>query len=373
MSVNDTYQGPVSADELVLLDNIPATEPVPEEISSRLNSKQVFITGGGGAIRGAESLARVEGDADSWQIQLPGDAIIGRPGRRAERFEAGALTTDAASASETDANRPAWVDQIYHPKRSIARSPQIMRSIKGNRVIPAYGVFGNDDRQVFYPSGYPWQCVGRVFTWEDASQASWSWSGSGVLVGSRVLLTAGHVVPWASSNWKVLFVPGYYDGGSVVGAGATSWVSDAQGWNTDDHVAAHDMAVLRLYDPLGDALGWFGSKTYDRSWQDQPFWEVVGYPGALAGAERPSYQLGIPVLDDDSDGDAEEIEHQGDVTAGDSGGPFFSFWADGFPYVIGTISGGESISGSGAEDNNIAAGGKAMVDLIIWALANWPA
>jgi hypothetical protein len=80
------------------------------------------------------------------------------------------------------------------------------------------------------------------------------------------------------------------------------------------------------------------------------------------------------VLDDDEDGDAMEIEHHGDATAGDSGGPFFGFWNDG-PYAIGTVSGGEAISGFlgiGSEDNNINAGGDAMVDLVRWARTNWP-
>jgi len=66
-----------------------------------------------------------------------------------------------------------------------------------------------------------------------------------------------------------------------------------------------------------------------------------------------------------------QLEHQGDSTGGDSGGPFFSFWPDGFPYVIGTVSGGESLTGKEAEDNNICAGGQAIVDLIKWGLANW--
>jgi hypothetical protein len=80
------------------------------------------------------------------------------------------------------------------------------------------------------------------------------------------------------------------------------------------------------------------------------------------------------VLDDDEDGDAQEIEHHGDSSPGQSGGPMFGFWDDG-PHAIGTTSGGEAISGFlgiGSEDNNIAAGGGAMVDLIKWAQANWP-
>jgi hypothetical protein len=39
-----------------------------------------------------------------------------------------------------------------------------------------------------------------------------------------------------------------------------------------------------------------------------------------------------------------QLEHQGDSTKGDSGGPFFSFWPDGFPYVIGIVSGGEAVA-----------------------------
>lgn len=57
----------------------------------------------------------------------------------------------------------------------------------------------------------------------------------------------------------------------------------------------------------------------------------------------------------------------GDVSAGDSGGPMFGWWSDG-PYVVGTLS-GEEIEDS--EENNIAAGGNALVDLIRWATTNW--
>ena len=197
----------------------------------------------------------------------------------------------------------------------------------------------------------------------------------GVLIGGRVMLTAGHLVPWGSSNWKMLFVPGYYDGQSVDGPGAVSWVSDCHGWNTGGSVAAHDMAVCRLYTPLGGWLGYMGARTYSDSWEDQPYWTLCGYPGAVAGGNRPSFQNGIPVLDDDSDGGALELEHHGDATGGDSGGPFFAWWTDG-PYAIGTTSGGERISGGflgiGDEDNNIEAGGGAMVDLVKWGRQNWP-
>jgi hypothetical protein len=171
----------------------------------------------------------------------------------------------------------------------------------------------------------------------------------------------------------MLFVPGYYDGNSVVGSGANSWVSDFRSLDSGAaSVSAHDISLLRLYDPLGDQLGSFGTKVYDRAWQDGNYWTLVGYPNAVT-SERPSFQGGIPVLDNDVDGDAMELEHQGDVTGGDSGGPFFGVWPDGFPYVVGTVSGGEAITGGGQdEDNNICAGGQALVNLVSYWLANWP-
>ncbi len=58
-----------------------------------------------------------------------------------------------------------------------------------------------------------------------------------------------------------------------------------------------------------------------------------------------------------------------------SGAPFWATYSDGFPYVLGTVSGGAyeyEAKDKGYEDNNIVAGGKAMVDLIRWGLQNWP-
>ena len=172
------------------------------------------------------------------------------------------------------------------------------------------------------------------------------------------------------------FVPSYWNGAPLAGAGALSFASDYRGWNTSDTVAGNDYAILRLYDPIGSWLGWMGTKTYDSSWNGGNYWTLAGYPAAIAGGERPSDQSGIPVLDTDgADDNSIEIEHHGDATGGDSGGPFFGFWSDG-PYAVGVTSGGERITGTpfgwGDEDNNIEAAGAGMVDLVKWGLANWP-
>jgi V8-like Glu-specific endopeptidase len=267
--------------------------------------------------------------------------------------------------------KPAWMDYTPHPKMS-AEPQFLMRALDGRVIEPHYGVFGSDDRQVYYPSGYPWICVGRCFVWNDFSKPGWSWYGSAVLIGGRVILTAGHMVPWGSNNWAMKFVPAYYDGASTLGAGVSSWVSDCHGYNTGNTVSAWDMAVCRLYTPLGNSYGYFGTKAYSGSWEGGNYWTLAGYPAAVAGGNRPSRQMWWPVLDDDTDGSADELEYQADATGGDSGGPVFGFWS-GQPYAIATHSGGERISFIWTiEDNNIGAGGGALNSLVAWARSNWP-
>jgi hypothetical protein len=354
---------------VALREDVAATAPVPEAIARQFAAPRLVVSAKSGRSVAAQ-LARGEEIDGTWQLHEPGDLVLGLRGRTAERLRSEEVRGRALPGNTTPAHRPPWVSQVFHPRPSTPPRRPLLRTTKGGRVEPFYGVFGSDDRKVYYPSGYPWRCIGRVFTWTDASKPNWSFYGSGVLVGSRLVLCAGHMAPWGSNNWMMKFVPSYYDGVSLDGAGTLSYVSDVRGYNDNQGVTAWDMLLLRLYTPLGDSLGFFGSKTYDPAWENQPYWELCGYPSAVT-SERPSYQLGIPVLDHDNSGDAMQLEHHGDSTGGDSGGPFFSFWPDGFPYVIGTVSGGESITGSGAEDNNICAGGKALVDLIKWGLANW--
>ena len=37
-------------------------------------------------------------------------------------------------------------------------------------------------------------------------------------------------------------------------------------------------------------LGYFGYNGYDDDWEDDPYWSIIGYPGAVAGGQRPSFQ-----------------------------------------------------------------------------------
>jgi V8-like Glu-specific endopeptidase len=243
--------------------------------------------------------------------------------------------------------------------------PRLVRR-NGTRVRPEW-VIDVDNRSPYYPNTYPHTLVGRIFVWRDAASPGWTWWGTASLLGARTIMTASHVVPWGSSNWKALFVPAYYDGASIHGAWAASWVTDARGYSS--HSQGDDMAVMRLDVPLGNNLGWFGFRTYSDDWEDLNVWTLPGYPWDKDSGNRPWLHLNFPIIDDDNDGAGVELEYRADTEGGQSGAPVFA-WFNGSPDVVGTHSGGEDNVGEPRQ--NVAAGGNALTNLLHWARNNWP-
>jgi V8-like Glu-specific endopeptidase len=369
---------PLTIDEVVALDNIPAEAEPSQDVVDALSSRVVHFSARG---RDLEELRRAlyqhPDEEGVVSLRLPESTFIGLAGRNGERVDAATLTRADEASTTGQPSKPPWAPRVFHPKLSARPLTKTLRRADGSRVTPLNQsfIYGPDDRHVFYPSGYPWQCIGKVEVYPNASADSPNEWGSGVLIGDRLVLTAGHVPPVnpPPGQWKMRFTAGLYDGSSVEGAGAVSYVSDFRGYLGG--VSSKDYAVLRLYEPLGTWLGYYGWKTYSGAWDGGAYWWLAGYPFDVASANRPSYQSGIPVLDRDSDGGGLELEHHGDIASGDSGGPFWGFWSDGFPYVVGTTSGHETRSGPswvGGEDNNIEAGGDELSNLLAWGRATWP-
>lgn len=357
------------------LDNEPAPKAMPKRQKAEAAARRVSIHVPGRGFDIADATRRSR-ETRALELELPAGGAIGVPGRECGRLSVatvkrgikrGALSRDGATPF-----RPPWLDYTPHPKVMEATQPR-MRRTKGGHIVPHYGVFGADDRRVYYPAGYPWICVGKVEVWSNWGTPAPQWTASAVLIGERVILTAGHVAPWGSNNWGMRFTPAFYDGASTLGPGVSSWVSDYWGYDTGNSVSAWDMCVCRLYTPLGRTYGYFGTKNYHSSWEGGNYWTLAGYPGAVAGGNRPSRQMWWPVLDDDGDGAAEEVEYEADATAGNSGGPVFGFWG-GDPYAIATHSGGSKTTFLWwtLEDTNVGAGGGALNNLVAWARSNWP-
>jgi V8-like Glu-specific endopeptidase len=358
---------PLTVDEIVARDNIAGEGEIPADVRAALTTRSVHINAPVNELRQALR-PHALGD-DITTLTLPASAYLGLAGRTGERVEAGSLATTEDQA-EGAAVKPAWAPLVYHPKLSARPISRPLHRPDGTRITPVANqsfIYGADDRAVFYPSGYPWHCLGRVDVYPNATSDTPTEWGSGVLIGDRLVLTAGHIPPVnpQPGQWKMLFTAGLYDGSSTEGAGAVSYVSDFRGYLGG--VSSRDYAVLRLYDPLGSNLGYFGWKTYDSSWNNGAYWWLAGYPFDIANAQRPSYQNGIPVLGDPADSNGLELEHHGDIASGDSGGPFWGFWDDGFPYVVGTTSGHDP-----NVDDNIEAGGNELSNLLGWARSTWP-
>jgi V8-like Glu-specific endopeptidase len=371
---------PLTVDGLLKLDNVLAEKKPPARVARQLATRRVYLSGA----RTTQDIDRVLREAETLDkavvLSLPGSIGIGLPGRASDRVTAADLEPLAGTAHTGKGLKPEWAPLTYHPKLGARPAPKVLRRFDGRRVTPTDNqsfLYGPDNRQVYYPQGYPWRCIGKVDVYPNGNADNPTEWGSGVLIGDRIVLTAGHVAAAINpSDWKIRFTAGMYNGSAVDGPGAVSYVSDAR-W-LGDGVSGHDYAVLRLYDPIGTSLGYYGWKTYSPSWNGGNYWFLAGYPFDVASAQSPSMQNGIAVLDDDADIDqGMELEHHGDTASGDSGGPFFGFWdGDPIPYVVGTTSGHETIGGpswTGGEDNNIEAAGGLMSLLLHWARDTWPA
>lgn len=304
------------------------------------------------------------------RVSLPapsGAAQLALPGRTAVRSAPADIAASVDPAVDFTGFRPEWAALAPTPRPLPGGgAPQDLQRINGRTTRPLY-VFPPDDRAQYRDTTWPWGVVGKVFT-------SAGWVGSGALIGPRLVVTAGHVVPWGAASWWMRFVPAYYDGVSLHGSGIESYVSDTRGYNTSGDVTGYDWAILRLYQPLGSWLGYFGYNGYSDSWRNAPYWTLLGYPGAVASGLRPSWQGSVSIFDEDSDSNGgRELETRADATPGNSGGPLFGWWS-GDPRIIGVVSGEETdwIFPIGGEMGNVIASGSGFTNLVAWGRTNWP-
>jgi len=306
-----------------------------------------------------------------WKIHVPVDPHFkgARPGLTLERHPAAKFLDEISDNISFKSHRPDWIEALPTPRLTLTRPTVAMRRFNGGRVEPLW-VY-DSARHAFEDSSWPWGLVGRIFTPEG--------SGTGSLIGDRLVVTAGHMVPWASvaaGSWWMRFVPAYFNGSSLYGAGVESYVSDARGYNTGG--SGYDWAILRLYEPLGSSLGYFGYNSYSTDWNNLEVWSNIGYPGDIDNAEEPAFQQGYTINDTDGDSNGgEELETKNcDLYFGNSGGPIFAWWNNGTdPRIVGVVSAQETeykFPFSTRNDNYFASG-DGFVNLCAWGRANWPA
>jgi V8-like Glu-specific endopeptidase len=273
---------------------------------------------------------------------------------------------------EFDGNLPDHLPLRILPRRLAAewKVPPRIQSEKllsdlGERPHNATTIFAPDQRYTFNDTAFPWCTVGKIETPGG--------SASGAMVGPRHVLTCSHAIQWNSdgtAGW-VKFTPAYFDGSAPFGVAWGTMVywegRKVYGPTISRSEGQHDYVCVVLNNRIGDLTGWMGSRSWSDDWDGEPYWCHIGYPGDLAGGQRPSFQSGISL--DGSFWDREvhtRIFHRGDVWPGQSGGPFFAWWAgESWPRVVADQSGQDS-------DENSASGGAHMVDCIIRARSDFP-
>ena len=357
---------PELSDLVIRRPPIPGSGQKPEELQKLIEANYLYLHARNPQVpRLHLEPMDTEHELSAWRLPL-GDLLEeGLPVEAAEQINPEDISDNSADGGWGQSFRPDWIDLAFQPRPAIPRSRSFLRRRNGQLVVADLIYGGKDDRQVFSPDLWPWNLAGRIDVWckyPEMSDSLYLWSGTGALVGDNVVLTASHVVPWFALalgfKWSMKLIPACYDGESRFGKGVYSYV--AKVWGYSDHSQGDDMAVLKLKVPLGKSLGFFGCKTYSDDWEGGAYWNLMGYPDAVGGGNRPTWQSGIRILDDDSDGAGVELEHTGDTTAGNSGGPLWAWWGDS-PYIIGTHSGTEH---NWDEDNSVAAGGSALAKLM---------
>lgn len=306
-----------------------------------------------------------------WKIGVPvSEQFKGaRPGLTLERHPSARFLEEVNEAVSFKSHRPDWIDAHPVPRLVLEKATRSMRRFDGRRVEPLW-VYDNA-RYAFEDNSWPWGLVGRIFNNE-------GFNGTGSLIGDRLVITAGHMVPWSSGSWWMRFVPAYFNGMSLFGAGVESYVSDARGYDVHGNVTGYDWAILRLYEPLGSSLGYFGYNSYSSDWNDLPVWSNIGYPGDIDNAEEPAFQQGFTINDTDGDSNGgEELETENcDLNHGNSGGPNFAWWNNGTdPRIVGVVSGQETEYKFpfSTRNDNVFASGDGFVNLCAWGRSNWPA
>ncbi len=350
---------------------ILGTGEMPEQLAALARTRSVYLQTDTG--KKPEVAIHQVRDAGHhlWKIdvQLGEQSRGARPGRTLERHPAEKYLAETEAAVSFRSHRPDWVDAMPVPRLMSGKPAGAMRRFDGTRVEPLW-VY-DTARHPFEDSAWPLGLVGRVFTPDG--------TGTGALIGDRLVVTAGHMVPWdavAAGNWWMRFVPAYFNGASLFGGGVESYVSDVRGYDTGG--TGYDWAVLRLYEPLGSSLGYFGYNSYSSDWNDLPVWSNIGYPGDIDNAEEPAFQQGFTINDTDGDSNGgEELETENcDLNHGNSGGPMYAWWNNGTdPRIVGVVSSEETEYKFpfSTRNDNVFASGDGFVNLCAWGRSNWPA
>ena len=294
-----------------------------------------------------------------------GPVVSGLPVLHEEKVTIRELTS-LERYSDTRAYRPPWVSMEYLPKiipHRIANLNGRIRDLVRFTGMPEMHFLDYDAHEALTMS-FPWRCIGKITSGSDSGPGS---SGTGVLVGPNLMMTASHLWKWGAPGRWMHFSPGFREGPQH----PESFVTRIRGIQSDGDPTGYDYIICQLQKPLGEMIGWMGSQSFgDEDDYYDPDWISVGYPGVFYNGMRPAVDFDIGIRDIDNDDPGLELETTYNTAFGGgwSGGPLWGVINNDFK-IIGIKSGWEVDVYDPAR--GVFSGGNHMVDLIKHGLANF--
>ncbi|MEW9576770.1 trypsin-like serine protease [Bacillus toyonensis] len=344
MSLEDLYNTPP----------IPATQEIPTEIQDLLKPSSGVYVRSQYEPKLDFAIENVPGVPEMWQVSSCShdeELLTTIPGEEQIELKTKDILEEKEDVSRTEGYRPPWQPLEYLPRLVPFRvGEQVFLEPRATE----------EGRRL----SFPFNTIGLV-------KVNGTPAGTGVLVGPNLILTAGHVAPWGAKNWSMEFIPAFRQG-DVKPPFGSSFVQRFRGYNTKGEASGHDYVICKLFKPLGKALGFLGTQSFgsEKEYYKRRY-VSTGYPDKFNNRPAVEFDMGLRDIDNDSPGIELEFSHSGhpDIRQGWSGGPL---WIPG-PGATSTVFG--ICSGSEKDEFDprfiVFAGGKGMVDLVKFGLANW--
>src|SRR5437879_1554776 len=163
---------PLGTDEMLARETERLRRVLPAELGT-LKSTNCFSLIGAQASDRQPELSRLKvANHSAWSVHTGGAIVRGLLGADGSRLGREEIAGAGRGLSRAAPFRPAWAEARPTPLLSVAPQEHNLRRMNGKRLRPHGYVFGADDRQPFYPSGYPWQCRGKLLVCSHPSSPS---------------------------------------------------------------------------------------------------------------------------------------------------------------------------------------------------------
>ena len=265
------------------------------------------------------------GDDVTEAIEPPPFSTRAAPSERERENKETTATPDeeALEAPAIDDREPAALGEKESPG-----APVIAEDPSAREVFPP------DSRQLYTPTTvFPNRAVCQLLVKYPGTPAGKWWRGTGSLIGTRHVLTAGHVLCKLSEGGWAKFInviPGR-DGATVwpYGSELLIWPNFKQrsvtGWSEDEDID-YDYGLITLN--RGFSLDAFGLLYLSDDTLESTNAHLIGYPGDLPGnsPDKGYRQYGVPTGGAVTDYDSTLVYYAMDTKPGQSGAGVYRWW-----------------------------------------------